>query len=443
MSLRKTPTFRRPIPKGMAYLSLMAAPCLNDFVILRGLGDGSSGSVHLVRERETGGLYALKAIRKRKRSGTEVGIEPVMTERNTLLDFRGNDFILQLRACFHDSRNYYLVTEYHPAGDLHTFLLLKGSPRHVVRFYMAELLIAIEHIHSKRIVHRDVKPENLFIDSDGHVVLGDFGLARKLTLGGNTISSDDMFGTPAYTPPEIFTGEAYGCEVDIWAFGVMLYELITGKEAFKSNSVPQDDPTWLAHLARNIIHDELDDSPHLTSESTDLIGKLLRKRPKARLYDFNEIKRHQFFDGLDWDALSNRLIAPPWKPNIGPGKDLDHESPPLIPGNPYDTEAECPDRDFSFRFVPTALSPTFQRHQRVFGKLEGALPAVIDWVEGSAPVLDISSASSCNSSEVNVELVDAAEYRPARLHGPPVRKKNLRPLLRWARGVFGRRSQGP
>jgi len=137
MSLRKTPTFRRPvrlgrqcdavlrlltpiffspsyiytqIPKGMAYLSLMAAPCLDDFVILRGLGDGSSGSVHLVRERETGGLYALKAIRKRKRCGMEVGIEPVMTERNTLLDFRGNDFILQLRACFHDSRNYYLVT---------------------------------------------------------------------------------------------------------------------------------------------------------------------------------------------------------------------------------------------------------------------------------------------------------------------------------------------
>ncbi|KAH9963293.1 kinase-like domain-containing protein [Russula dissimulans] len=426
----------------MAYLSLMAAPCLDDFVILRGLGDGSSGSVHLVRERETGGLYALKAIRKRKRSGTEVGIEPVMTERNTLLDFRGDDFVLQLRACFHDSRNYYLVTEYHAAGDLHTFLLRKGSPRHVVRFYMAELLIAIEHIHSKRIVHRDIKPENLFLDNDGHIVLGDFGLARKLTWGENTIPGDDMFGTPAYTPPEIFMGDAYGCEVDIWAFGVMLYELITGKEAFKSTTVPQDDPTWLAHLARNIIHDEVEDCPHLTPESIDLIGKLLRKRPKTRLHDFNEIKRHQLFEGLDWDALSNRLITPPWTPNIGPGKDLDHESPPLIPGNPYDEECN-PDRDFSFRFVPTALSPTFQRHQRVFSKLQGALPAVVDWVEGSAPVLDVSSASSCTSSELNVELVDAADCYPASLHGPPVRRKNLRPLMRWARSVFGRRSQGP
>jgi serine/threonine protein kinase len=141
----------------MAYLSLMSAPCLDDFTILRGLGDGSSGTVHLVRENDTGGLYALKAIQKRKLSGNELKIETVMTERNTLLDFRGNDFILQLRACFHDSKNYYLVTvrypildgsevcihlsqEYHPAGDLHTLLLLKGSSQDVVRFYMAELV---------------------------------------------------------------------------------------------------------------------------------------------------------------------------------------------------------------------------------------------------------------------------------------------------------------
>jgi hypothetical protein len=94
----------------MAYLSLMSAPCLDDFTILRGLGDGSSGTVHLVREDETGGLYALKAIPKRRPCGRELKIDIVVTERNTLLDLRGDDFILQLRACFHDSRNYYFVT---------------------------------------------------------------------------------------------------------------------------------------------------------------------------------------------------------------------------------------------------------------------------------------------------------------------------------------------
>ena len=124
---------------------------------------------------------------------------------------------------------------------------MKGSRLEAVRFYMAELvriftssrfappsilirqLITLEHIHSKRVVHRDIKPENVFIDVDGHVVLGDFGLARKLGAGQDTISSNEMFGTPAYTPPEVFGGRPYGREVDIWAFGVMLYELITGK----------------------------------------------------------------------------------------------------------------------------------------------------------------------------------------------------------------------
>jgi serine/threonine protein kinase len=101
----------------MAYLSLMSAPCLNDFTILRGLGDGSSGTVHVVRENDTGGLYALKAIEKQKLIRNEFKIETVMTERNTLLDFRGNDFILQLRACFHDSKNYYLVTVRHTILD--------------------------------------------------------------------------------------------------------------------------------------------------------------------------------------------------------------------------------------------------------------------------------------------------------------------------------------
>ena len=88
----------------------MAAPSLDDFTILRGLGDGSSGTVHLVRENDTGGLYALKAIPKRKACGKVLRVETIMNERNSLLDLRGDDFILQLRACFHDSRNYYLVT---------------------------------------------------------------------------------------------------------------------------------------------------------------------------------------------------------------------------------------------------------------------------------------------------------------------------------------------
>ena len=96
--------------KAMTYLPLMAAPCLDGFTIIRGIGDGSSGTVYLVRENDTCGLYALKVIQKRERCRPELEIETVMAERNALLDLRGDDFILQLCACFHDSRNYYLLT---------------------------------------------------------------------------------------------------------------------------------------------------------------------------------------------------------------------------------------------------------------------------------------------------------------------------------------------
>ncbi|KAH9054166.1 kinase-like domain-containing protein [Lactarius vividus] len=415
----------------------MAAPRLEDFTVLRRLGDGSSAEVYLVRENDTSGLYALKVIPKRKLSGTLLAIETVMAERNLLLDLRGNDFILQVRACFHDSRNFYLVTEYHPAGDLHTLLLMKGSRVDAVRFYMAELLIALEHIHSKRVVHRDVKPENVFIDIDGHIVLGDFGLARKIAAGQNTVSGNEMFGTPAYTPPEVFAGRPYGREVDIWAFGVMLYELITGREAFKSTTVPQSDPNWLVHLSQHILHDELEDSPYLTSDSVDLIAKLLRKRPEARLSNFHEIRKHPFFDGINWDAILKRTSRPPWVPNVISGRDVGPLYPTFAPGQPYGAEND-PMRGLSFRFSPVALTPACQRHQRLFFSLGAALP-VVSWVDSNP--LEAPSSSSCTSDESYDDLADAVHRRPdGSLAASTVRGKNPRRLTRWARNVFSRRS---
>ncbi|KAI9466634.1 kinase-like domain-containing protein [Lactarius psammicola] len=415
----------------------MAAPRLDDFTVLRSLGDGSSGEVYLVRENDTSGLYALKVIPKRKLSGTLLAIETVMAERNLLLDLRGNDFILQIRACFHDSRNYYLVTEYHPAGDLHTLLLMKGSRVDAVRFYMAELLIALEHIHSKRVVHRDIKPENVFIDIDGHIVLGDFGLARKLGAGQSTVSGNEMFGTPAYTPPEVFAGRPYGREVDIWAYGVMLYELITGREAFKSTTVPQNDPNWLAHLSRHILHDELEASPYLTSDSADLIAKLLCKRPEARLSDFHEIRKHPFFGGINWDDVSKRTLRPPWVPRVIAGHDVGPLYPTFAPGHSYGVEND-PIRGLSFRFSPVALTPTCQRHQRLFYSLGAALP-VVSWVESN--LSEATSSSSCTSDDSYDDLADVVRRRPdGSLAASTVRVKNPRRLTRWARNVFGRRS---
>jgi hypothetical protein len=141
----------------------------------------------------------------------------------------------------------------------------------------------------------------------------------------------------------------------------------------------------------------------------------------------------------DWKALSNHSLTPPWIPSIGPSKVLSHEYPTLIPGVPYSAKYN-PDQDFSFCFSPAALTPTCERHQRQFNSLGCALPAVINWVKGSVPTLELSSAPSCTSLESYVEVADAGRCHPAALYVPPVRGMNLRPLTRWAMCLLGRRT---
>jgi hypothetical protein len=135
--------------------------------------------------------------------------------------------------------------------------------------------------------------------------------------------------------------------------------------------------------------------------------------------------------------LSSRLVTPPWIPIIGRGNDLCSESPALASGKPYSAEDD-PIRGLSFRFSPMALTPTCQRHQRVFHSLGDALPAVANWVEGSAPTLKVSSFSSFTGDGSCDDLTDAGKCHSFSLHRPPVRRKKLRPLARWARSIFRR-----
>ncbi len=139
----------------------------------------------------------------------------------------------------------------------------------------------------------------------------------------------------------------------------------------------------------------------------------------------------------DWKALSSRSLTPPWIPSIGPGNVLlSPECPNLIPGVPYDPKYN-PDQDFSICFSPVALTPTCQRHQLLFNSLGCALPAVMNWVEGTAPALEVSSASFCASLKSYVEKTDEGGCHSV---GPAVRRRNLRPLARWAMCLFGRRT---
>jgi hypothetical protein len=230
---------------------------------------------------------------------------------------------------------------------------------------------------------------------------------------------------------------------------------------------------WLTYLARNILHDEPPDNPLLTPVTVDLIRKVCVDvgpsdiilplsytihscYASAQRIDFSTSTKSKDMHSLkdcehpkhcvpflrinaelsDWEALSNRSLTPPWIPSIGPGKVPDLKYPTLIP------EVSCspkcnPDQDFSFCFSPVALTPTCQRHQRLFNSLGCALPAVVNW--STMPALEVSSAS-CTSLESYVEITDAGGYHPVTLPGSQVRRKNLRPLARWAMCLFGRRT---
>jgi len=194
---------------------------LHDFASIRLLADGTSSTVQLVQEKSTGLLYALKSVPEDDGQSVERGI----AERNALLLFRGEDRIIQFYGSFHENENFYIVTEYLPAGDLFGLIYKRADfSRNDARGYAAELLLAIEVIHKRGVIHRDLKPENIMIAEGGHLVLADFGIARRLEKGGNSPSS--CVGTPEYCAPEVLLEKPYGLEVDLWSFGVILYEML-------------------------------------------------------------------------------------------------------------------------------------------------------------------------------------------------------------------------
>jgi len=233
---------------------------LHDFASIRLLGDGTSSTVQLVREKSTGLFYALKSVPEDDGQSVERGI----AERNALLLFRGEDRVIQFYGSFRENQNFYIVTvsttssvfisliyklsvsaiqEYLSAGDLFGIIYTRADfSRNDARRYAAELvrhygsssspclafifsqLLAIEVIHKRDVIHRDIKPENIMVAEDGHLVLADFGIARRLEKGDDSPSS--CVGTPEYCAPEVFLEKPYGLEIDLWAFGVTLYEML-------------------------------------------------------------------------------------------------------------------------------------------------------------------------------------------------------------------------
>lgn len=296
---------------------MAAAPQLDDFERLKVLGKGSYGKVFLVRHKQKGQdkIYAMKMLRK-EHVVNRNQVEHTATERR-VLEHVSHPFIVPLHYAFQTPKKLYLVLGFCPGGELFFHLSRAGRfSEGRTRFYACELVLALEYLHSLEIIFRDLKPENVLLDADGHALLTDFGLS-KAGINDN-FSARTMCGTPEYLAPELLDSMGHGRAVDWYSLGALTYEMLTGLPPFYT----QD---------RNLLYDRirrgvLNYPEYVSAPAKALLVGMLERQVERRLGsgpgDGQDIRAQPFFAGVDWNALYQKQIAPPFKPPIAKEGDV-------------------------------------------------------------------------------------------------------------------------
>ena len=287
----------------------------HDFEKLKVLGKGSFGEVLLVKLKANGKFYAMKILTKKnvKLRRQEVHTK---TERDLMVKINC-PFIVNIKFAFQDAVSLYIITEFMQGGEMFFHLHKeKKFSEEKTKFYVVEILLAIEFLHKNKMLYRDLKPENILIDATGHIKLTDFGLSKmvkKIKEKAFTIC-----GTPQYLAPEVLTDEGYDNCVDWWSLGCVMYEMLVGVAPFK---IPKG-----SYLTVDIYKKKISIPDTISSEAKDLIKQLLVPNPKKRLgYGIDgakKIKEHQFFEDIDWDDAWNRKLTPPFIPELNGETDL-------------------------------------------------------------------------------------------------------------------------
>nr|AAB30032.1 cAMP-dependent protein kinase C subunit [Blastocladiella emersonii, Peptide, 424 aa] [Blastocladiella emersonii] len=283
---------------------------LADLELRQTLGTGSFGRVHLVRLRSTGKYYAMKVLKKAE-VVKHKQVEHTLNEKG-ILEQIDHPFLVALHSSFQDSANLYMVMEYVTGGELFTYL--RRSQRfsnNVAKFYAAEVVLAFEYLHSKDIIYRDLKPENLLLDAQGHVKITDFGFAKHVPDITWTLC-----GTPDYLAPEIIQSRGYGRAVDWYALGVLIFEMLAGYPPFYDEDH--------VRMYEKILQGKVKWPSHFDPAAKDLLKRLLTTDLTKRYGNLKggskDIKMHKWFAGLDWTKLFNKQIPPPYTPpNRGDG----------------------------------------------------------------------------------------------------------------------------
>lgn len=279
-----------------------------NFEFLKVLGKGTYGKVVLCRERATTDLYAMKIIKKEMVIFND-NIRQILTEKR-VLQKTDHPFLLNLKYSFTTLDHLCLVTEFVNGGELY-FHLARECPFNEdrARFYGAEIISALDYLHSNAIIHRDLKLENILLDKDGHVRIIDFGLCKE-NIQWNC-ETTTLCGTPEYRAPEIIVHDYYGKVVDWWAFGIIMSEMLVGKNPF------YDEDRDI--MFENVLEVDIVFPSWLSTNAKDLLAGLLNKQPSSRLGSGREgsslIKNHPFFKSINWDLLIQKELSPPFKPD--------------------------------------------------------------------------------------------------------------------------------
>ncbi|KAM6949018.1 RAC-beta serine/threonine-protein kinase-like [Aplochiton taeniatus] len=290
----------------------MSKPCtkvtMSDFDYLKVLGKGTFGKVLLVKEKATGMYYAMKIIRK-EHVITKVNVQHTISESRVLQKIK-HPFLITLQYAFQTHDRLFFVMEFANGGELFFHLSRERVfSEDWVRFYGAEIVSALDYLHSRNMAYRDLKLENLLLDKDGHVKITDFGLCKEDVTDGDTMHT--FCGTPEYMAPEVLVGE-YSRAVDWWGLGVIMYEMLCGRLPFYSR-----DCKLLFEL---IVMQQVVFLKNVGPEAEDLLTGLLMKAPKQRLGggpgNAKDVMAHKFFTSINWQDVVERKLTPPFKPQF-------------------------------------------------------------------------------------------------------------------------------
>lgn len=297
---------------------------LDDFELIRVIGRGSYAKVLMVELKKTRRIYAMKVIKKALVTDDE-DIDWVQTEKHVFETASNHPFLVGLHSCFQTASRLFFVIEFVRGGDLMFHMQRQRRlPEEHARFYAAEISLALNFLHEKGIIYRDLKLDNVLLDHEGHIKLTDYGMCKEGIRPGDTTST--FCGTPNYIAPEILRGEDYGFSVDWWALGVLLYEMLAGRSPFDIAGASENpDQNTEDYLFQVILEKTIRIPRSLSVKAASVLKGFLNKNPAVRLGcqgTFMDIINHPFFKSIDWEMLEQKQVTPPFKPRLDSDRDL-------------------------------------------------------------------------------------------------------------------------